>query len=77
MPNERCLDHDKCFEKVSNNLDDIKTGVEEINIRLEAGSGNFRLLEHRLTILERIVFALVSATGLIIVGALLRLILKS
>lgn len=70
MPDEKCPEHDKCF-------DDIDKKLTEILIRLEKGTGNFGLLEHRVNLLERIGFGLVAlictAVGAGLMGLLLKL----
>lgn len=50
---DKCSDHDKCFDEIDKKL-------TEILIRLEKGSGNFELLQHRIMLVERIAFGIMA-----------------
>ena len=72
---DKCSEHDKCISNIEDRLTAIKEEVDKILLCLEAGSGNFNLLNHRIGLLERLGFGLVGLICASVGMALMALIL--
>ena len=73
---DKCPEHDRCFERVERKLDDLDSKVDEIIVRLEKGSGEFKLQEHRISFVERILYGVIGAILLAIVAGIMALVIK-
>lgn len=75
MP-DHCPDHDQCFEKLDRKLEKIAADIKDIGVSLAEGAGVHQLHDHRLKIIERLVFGLIGFIGAAVLGALISPVFK-